>query len=96
MTKLRLHIWVSGKVQGVYFRGSTRELADKLGICGWVKNLDDGRVEALLEGEEEKVEQLMQFVREGPGGAEVHTVESVKESGEAQYTEFSVERARRG
>ncbi len=53
MTRKAMHIWVSGKVQGVYFRASTVKKAQKLNLSGWVKNLDDSRVEIFAQGQEE-------------------------------------------
>jgi acylphosphatase len=66
-----LHVWVSGRVQGVYFRDSTRQRAVSLGLVGWVKNLTDGRVEALFVGSRAACEQALEFVKSGPRGANV-------------------------
>ncbi|MEA1928042.1 MAG: acylphosphatase [Candidatus Auribacterota bacterium] len=73
--KVHLHILVSGKVQGVFFRYSTRERAEGLGLTGCVKNLYDGRVEIVAEGEEEKLKSLLRWARRGPPGANVTGVE---------------------
>lgn len=70
----RAHVYVSGTVQGVYFRATTREKAEEFGIAGWVRNLEDGRVEAVFEGDEEDVERMIDFCREGPPAASVETV----------------------
>jgi acylphosphatase len=70
-----LHVWVSGRVQGVCFRDTTRQRAVSLGLVGWVKNLPDGRVEALFVGSRAACEQALQFVRTGPRGANVSGVE---------------------
>ena len=67
----RAHIWVSGVVQGVFFRRSTQVEAERLGLAGWVRNLADGRVEAVAEGEETSVEQWVAWCRSGPPGARV-------------------------
>jgi len=72
---VRAHCWVSGKVQGVFFRANTRKRAEKLGINGWVKNLKDGRVEAVLEGSEEDVKELIGWLHQGPKLAQVEEVE---------------------
>jgi acylphosphatase len=69
MAKIRAHIFVSGRVQGVFFRQKTKQQAKSLGVKGWVKNLDDGRVEAVFEGEEEDVKALVDFCKKGPKGA---------------------------
>jgi acylphosphatase len=65
---------VSGRVQGVYFRDSTRERARAAGVTGWVRNADDGTVEAHLEGPADEVEQVLDFMRSGPPRAEVTDV----------------------
>jgi len=62
---------VSGRVQGVFFRGWTRDEARQLGVAGWVRNCPDGSVEAHIEGEEAAVDQLIARMRSGPSGAEV-------------------------
>lgn len=70
----RAHVHVSGKVQGVYFRATTRDMAREVGVDGWVRNLPDGRVEAVFEGEEEQVEEMIAFCHEGSPAAEVEDV----------------------
>ena len=71
-----------GYVQGVFFRDSTRRLAERQGLAGWVRNNRDGTVEAVFEGDPEAVERLVVFVSEGPRGAEVERVETSKEDPE--------------
>ncbi|MDH4562182.1 acylphosphatase [Pseudomonas sp. BN411] len=75
MAKICLHGYVSGKVQGVYYRQSTQEQADRLELDGWVRNLADGRVEVLLEGEEDAVRELAGWLEQGPAEAKVTGVE---------------------
>ncbi|BAU76084.1 acylphosphatase [Metapseudomonas furukawaii] len=75
MARICLHGYVSGKVQGVYYRQSTQEEADRLDLDGWVRNLDDGRVEVLLEGEEDAVRELARWLERGPDKARVTAVE---------------------
>lgn len=70
-----LHVWVSGRVQGVFFRDSTQRKAAALGLAGWVRNLRDGRVEALFVGEEDACRRALEFVRIGPPNAVVSGVE---------------------
>ena len=64
-----------GRVQGVFFRDSTREEAQRLGVSGWVRNTDRGTVEAVFEGDDDLVEAMLWFVRDGPGSADVSRVE---------------------
>ena len=73
--RTRAHVFVSGKVQGVYYRATTRDTAREEGVDGWVKNLDDGRVEAVFEGAEDAVESLIEFCHEGSPAADVEDVE---------------------
>lgn len=63
---LRLHVWVSGDVQGVGYRSFIKEKALELGITGWVKNLPDGRVEAAFQGENEQIQKMIVFCKSGP------------------------------
>jgi acylphosphatase len=77
---LRTHVLVTGRVQGVWFRESTREKATELGAGGWVRNLPDGRVEAMFEGPAEAVRAAVEFVHEGPPLANVDSVEVEEET----------------
>ncbi|WP_226010164.1 acylphosphatase [Halomicrobium salinisoli] len=76
MSETRAHVFVSGKVQGVFFRATTRERAEETGVDGWVRNLDDGRVEAVFEGPEGDVEEMIEFCHEGSPQARVDDVEA--------------------
>jgi acylphosphatase len=69
MEKARAHVIVGGRVQGVWFRGSTQDVANRLGLAGWVKNLPTGEVEAVFEGPRAAVEEALAFCRKGPPGA---------------------------
>jgi acylphosphatase len=71
----RARVLVTGRVQGVWFRESTRQRAEELGVGGWVRNLPDGRVEAIFEGDEASVRRAVDYVREGPVHAHVDRVE---------------------
>ncbi|MDQ2072481.1 acylphosphatase [Haloarcula sp. H-GB4] len=75
MTRTRAHVFVSGRVQGVYYRATTRERAQDQGVNGWVRNLDDGCVEAVFEGPEADVEAMIEFCHEGSDRANVTDVE---------------------
>ena len=72
---MRIHAFISGRVQGVWFRESTRRSAEKHGVSGWVRNLPDGRVEVWAEGESPAVEAVIDFIREGPPHARVSGIE---------------------
>ena len=89
MTK-RVHLFVSGKVQGVYFRQSMKETADKNNVVGWVRNLPDQRVEAVLEGEESCVDAVVDWSHFGPGGAVVQDLEITDESYKGEFSKFEI------
>lgn len=72
----RAHVYVSGDVQGVFFRDATRRKADELGLSGWVANLPDGRVEALFEGPPERVDEMVTWCKQGSPQATVRDVEA--------------------
>jgi acylphosphatase len=74
--KIARHVRVTGRVQGVFFRAWTRNQAQALGLAGWVRNCDDGSVEAQVEGEERAVDRLIALIGEGPSGARVDHVDS--------------------
>jgi acylphosphatase len=76
---VRRRVVVTGRVQGVFFRDTTRRTAEATGVAGWVSNRDDGAVEAVFEGEPAAVERLVEFMRRGPDGAEVESVEDAEE-----------------
>ncbi|MFB6105714.1 MAG: acylphosphatase [Halobacteriaceae archaeon] len=74
--RTRAHVFVSGRVQGVFFRATTRDAAGERGVDGWVRNLDDGRVEAVFEGPADAVESMVAFCREGSPAASVRDVDA--------------------
>lgn len=88
--KARARVYVSGRVQGVFFRSETQDEARRLDITGWVRNLADGRVEAVFEGEKENVEKLIEFCRRGPPGAKVSKVDVTWEGYTSQFTSFTM------
>jgi acylphosphatase len=90
MAKSRAHVYVEGRVQGVFFRQNTRRQAQSHGVFGWVKNLDDGRVEAVFEGEEEAVKAVVEFCRVGPKGASVTGVDVNWEPYRGEFSVFSI------
>jgi acylphosphatase len=79
---IRRRVVVHGRVQGVFFRDSTRRRAQQHRVAGWVSNRWDGAVEAVFEGEDDAVERLIRFMRDGPRGAEVQRVEVFEEEAE--------------
>lgn len=79
METVRLHVWVAGLVQGVFYRASTAQQARAAGVAGWVRNLPDGRVEAALEGPRDAVERVLAWMRVGPPHAVVERIEVVEE-----------------
>lgn len=85
-------IIVKGKVQGVFYRQSTRDLAEKLGISGSVKNKKDGSVEIIATGDEEQLEQLIAWCKQGPSRAVVATVET-STLPLTRFTKFIIDRA---
>lgn len=92
MASVRAHVTISGMVQGVFFRASTHEAAKKFGLSGWVRNLPDGRVEAVFEGEEEKVREMVDWCGRGPPSAEVSGVEVDYGPASGEFSGFVVRR----
>ncbi len=88
----RVHVFISGKVQGVFFRSSTKDKSGELGITGWVRNLPDGRVEAVFEGEKESVETMVEWCRNGPEYARVSGVEVIPEQYKGEFSGFLLRR----
>jgi acylphosphatase len=82
MTVVRRHVVVHGRVQGVFFRDTTRRQASSRGVAGWVANRPDGAVEAVFEGDPDAVAALVEFCSEGPRGADVDEVEVSEEEPE--------------
>ncbi|MUW14769.1 acylphosphatase [Halorubrum sp. CBA1125] len=80
--RTRAHVCVSGHVQGVYYRASTRDTARDRGVDGWVRNLDDGRVEAVFEGPEDAVDEMVRWCETGSPAADVESVDAEYESPE--------------
>jgi acylphosphatase len=81
----RVRVRIHGRVQGVFFRAEARSRAESLGIAGWVRNAPDGNVEALLEGEPDRVDSMVEWCRRGPSGAQVTEVEVFEEeAGQAE------------
>jgi acylphosphatase len=86
--KARAHVFVSGRVQGVFFRSETIREARKHDVSGWIRNLSDDRVEAVFEGEEENVKKLLEFCRRGPPRAKVTQIDAAWESYSKEFKDF--------
>lgn len=88
---MKKHIFISGRVQGVGFRHFIRKNAEALGVNGWVKNLPDGRVEAIFQGGEEQIDDLIKRCKKGPVASFVQNIKVEKDSGDKDFDDFSVE-----
>ena len=87
---IRAHLFVSGKVQGVFFRETARKKATKEGVTGWAKNLRDGRVEALFEGKESRVKKMVDWARSGPIWVKVDSLDVIWEDYKNEFKEFEI------
>lgn len=90
MTKQRVHLFVKGKVQGVFFRQALKVMAKKNNVFGWVKNLKDGRVETILEGEDIDVSHVIEWCHAGPANARVEDIEIRNEKFVGEFSKFDV------
>lgn len=88
----RVHVFISGKVQGVFFRDSTRQEATALGVAGWVRNMPDGRVEGVFEGDPQDVDALVRWCHDGPSSAAVDDVRVEEEPVMDSFDGFQVVR----
>lgn len=86
----RTHVWISGRIQGVFFRANTRRKAMDLNLKGWVKNLGDGRVEAVIEGEDQAVKEMLEFLQKGPFGAKITKLETKEEKYTGEFKFFEI------
>ena len=90
MDKRRVRILISGKVQGVFFRQALKVIAKKNNVFGWVKNLEDKRVEALLEGNTENINSIVEWARIGPAHSRVDSIEINDEQFKNEFSIFEV------
>jgi acylphosphatase len=90
MSLKQVHLYVRGRVQGVYFRASAQREAKRLGLTGWVKNRPDGSVEVLAEGEEEEVKEFIGWAHRGPGAARVDVVDVRWRGFTGDYPDFRI------
>ena len=90
MSHQRIRLFVTGRVQGVFFRQSLKAKSIQNDVFGWVKNLQDGRVECLLEGNEENISILVEWANSGPANAIVENIEVHNEKFDNEFTKFDV------
>lgn len=90
MEKVRIHAFISGLVQGVNFRYYTQKKAKELKITGWVRNLKDGRVEVVAEGDKYAIEEFIRFLKVGPPLARVLSCEIEKEEFKGEFKDFEI------
>lgn len=90
--KVRVHLRIEGRVQGVFFRACTQQEAIRLGLRGWVRNCPDGSVEVMAEGTSKKIEDLIGWCHQGPPGAHVHNVRLQWEDHKIEFPDFRIKR----
>lgn len=88
--KVRAHVFINGRVQGVFFRSKTKNEAKRYGVFGWVRNLPDGRVEAIFEGKKNDVDKLIDFAGKGPSGAKVLDLNVKWQDYSGKFTDFEI------
>ena len=88
--KARAHVTVSGNVQGVFFRARTVDRANQLGVTGWVRNLPDAKVEAVIEGDKGRVEAMVEFCSKGPEGSEVKNIDVKWKEYTGEFQDFKI------
>ncbi|PKN83404.1 MAG: acylphosphatase [Deltaproteobacteria bacterium HGW-Deltaproteobacteria-1] len=85
-----VHVYISGRVQGVFFRAETQRTAVSLNLSGWVRNTEDGRVEAVFEGEDRDIDKMLAWCQTGPPRARVDQVIVEEEPGTTGYQNFKI------
>jgi len=88
--KKNVHVTISGKVQGVWFRANTKDKAEQLDISGWIRNTPDGKVEAIFEGEEENIKEMLDWCNNGPPLAKVKEVKIEEREPTNKYKKFDI------
>jgi len=86
----RAHVFVSGRVQGVFFRSQTKHIADRHNVKGWIRNLPDGRVEAVFEGKKDAVTTVVAFCKQGPSGAKVIGMDLTWQTYTGEFERFRI------
>lgn len=87
---VRAHLRIYGLVQGVFFRSTMKQVANKLGVTGWVRNMPDGSVEAVIEGPEDKVEEIIKWAHRGPPLARVEKVDVEWQRYKGEFRDFRI------
>jgi acylphosphatase len=90
MGKARVHLIISGRVQGVFFRYTMQQVASKFNVTGWARNLPNAKVEAILEGDKENLEKVIEWSHHGPSGAVVENVDVRWEEYSGEFKDFSI------
>ncbi|MDO8721126.1 MAG: acylphosphatase [Syntrophales bacterium] len=86
----RTQVFISGSVQGVFYRATTQKTAISFNLTGWVRNLPDGRVEAVFEGNDGDVDAMLEWCRKGPSSARVTDIEAIPEPVSGEFQQFSI------
>lgn len=90
MNSKRVHLLIKGRVQGVYFRQSMMETAEQNNVLGWVQNLPDNRVEAILEGNDSSIDAVIEWAHFGPAGAVVDELKIIEENYIGEFSDFEI------
>ncbi len=90
--QVRVHLSIRGRVQGVFFRASTLDQAQRLGLTGWVRNCADGSVEVLAQGDRDNVQAFIAWCRVGPSGARVEDIDVRWQAASQEFTGFEIRR----
>ena len=90
MNSKRVHLLIKGRVQGVYFRQTMMETAEKNNVLGWVQNLPDNKVEAILEGDDSNVDAVIEWAHFGPAGAVVDEIKIAEEKYIGEFSDFEI------
>jgi acylphosphatase len=87
---VNVHVIISGRVQGVWFRASTKKMAEQIGLTGWVRNKSDGCVEAVFEGEEQLINKMIEWCHQGSPLSKVKNVEVKNQEPTNEFSDFSI------
>ena len=90
MASKRVQLFVRGRVQGVFFRAAAQREARRLGVCGWIKNRNDGSIEVVAEGEEDAIKEIISWAQHGPSAARVEQVDVRWKGYTGEFSEFRI------